>query len=206
MKANRALAQQIAAAGRFAQGNAAIAAAIAVLDALLAALRGSAQPPTNMVRKKKAAAEPQRRRRRRAVEVAPAAPAQSIGELAATRKVRPRAESPGGGQAPPAAPPELLDANGVSVAIAAAGAVVSFGAAELTLRVKEGRMVACLARAMPHPVDPTFIAERVLGASRDFDLTTLAAMVARVTPLLAGIGLRLRKVGITGFSLQKEGE
>lgn len=150
---------------------------------------------------------PRRRRRRRKLRAvaakAPRAPRKPRAQAREQQPAEPRAESHGGGQAAPAEPPEILEANGVSVAIAADVAAVAFNGSAIDCAPKDGRAIAILARAMPHPVDPSFVASKIVTGR--YPEGWLDGLVRRTAPALATIGLRLQKVGVTGFSLQPTG-
>lgn len=73
---------------------------------------------------------------------------------------------------------------------------------------RQARLVACLARAMPQPVDRKFIAGKVWAGSRvpDFYEQIISQVFTPIVAPLAEIGLTLKTVRGVGLSLQKAGE
>lgn len=98
--------------------------------------------------------------------------------------------------------------NGVTVMIAGADASVAFGDDTITVNVKQGRLVAALARAMPNPVGRDFLANKMWTGQRvpaAYE-TIISNIMSPIIAPLAGIGLTLKTVRGVGVALQKAGE
>lgn len=85
------------------------------------------------------------------------------------------------------------------------GGFVTFADNVIEMTGKQARIVACLARGMPHPVDRLFIAKRVWAGERvpESYETVISNYISPIIAPLAGIGLTLKTVRGVGLSLQK---
>lgn len=113
-----------------------------------------------------------------------------------------------GGGAGEEADPEIHDHNGVTVTIGQRSASVEHAERVIEVQPRAGRLIACLARAMPHPVDRKFIAGRIWAGTRIPEAadTAITNIMAPIVAPLAGIGLTLKTVRGVGVALQREGE
>jgi DNA-binding response OmpR family regulator len=144
-----------------------------------------------------------RRRRRTKVARVEAEPPKPPEEAPAPA---PRPERGGAGEEPE---PEVFDHNGVTVTVGQRSASVEHANAVIEVQPRAGRLVACLARAMPHPVDRKFIAGRIWAGTRipEASDTAISNLMEPIKQPLAELGLVLKTVRGVGIALQKaEGE
>lgn len=122
-----------------------------------------------------------------------------------------RDAAPGGGQRSKVedeAEPEILDHNGVTATIGARSASIEHADRVIEVSPRQARLVACLARAMPQPVDRKFIAGKVWAGQRvpEASDTIISNLVQPIVAPLAAMGLTLKTVRGVGVALQKAGE
>lgn len=212
------LAVQLLAAGNEARRNprhadAILAAAISIIETVRTDLAtpAAAQRVARQAREPKAKKNAAPKREPRQVTAAPA----SAREVYVAPKPAPvttsRAAVAGGGRTVAIDPLESAVWNDVKITFAADGCSVAHEGYRdaVDLSVKQARLISCLARAMPQPVDRKFIAGKVWASERapaEFS-NIISSMIRDIIEPLAGIGLTLKTVHGVGLSLQKaEGE
>jgi hypothetical protein len=121
---------------------------------------------------------------------------------------RPRGPRRLGGGRAEESDPEILDHNGVTATVGERSASIEHADRVIEVTPRQGRLVACLARAMPQPVDRKFIAGKVWEGARipEAHETIISNLIAPIITPLAGMGLTLKTVRGVGLSLQKAGE